>query len=103
MQHSVGNMDAKDAIEKLISTLTKEGQDRYCLSCHKAILFLRLAGSRKSLRFAARDQVGFRIDASHLIIEDLQTRAVRGKYSWLEIESVAAGEPESENRDLFQG
>jgi hypothetical protein len=55
------------------------------------------------LRFQAQDRVGFRFEPGFLIVEDVRTLAVRRKVSWEQIESVTAGEPESDNAELFQG
>lgn len=97
------NMDSQDAISRLSGALIKEGQDRYRLARGKTILFVRLLGARTTIRFAAGDSVVFRIDAENLTVEDLSTHAMRSAFPWHRIESVAAGEPESENSDLFQG
>jgi hypothetical protein len=102
-KHRAGQMDSQDAISRLSGALIKEGQDRYRLARGKTVLLLRLLGARTSIRFAARDHVVFRMDAAKLTVEDLRTHAMRKTFSWDRIESVAAGEPESENSDLFQG
>ena len=96
-------MNVQDAIQELRGVLAREGQDRYCLPCHKAVLFVRLLGGRKPIRFSNDDGVAFRFDALSLTIEDRRTRATRNTYQWSRIESIVAGEPESDNRDLFQG
>ena len=96
-------MDAQDAMDRLSGALIKEGQDRYRLKCVKTILFVRLVGARTSIRFAARDRVLFKIDPASLTVEDLKTHGIRNKFPWNLVESVAAGEPESDNSDLFQG
>lgn len=97
-------MNAQDAINRLSGALIKEGQpDRYRFACGKTVLLVRLLGTRTPIRFAARDRVAFRIDAANFTVEDLRTHAIRNAFPWNRIESVAAGEPESENSDLFQG
>jgi hypothetical protein len=96
-------MNVQDAIQQLGSVLAKEGQIRYCLPCHKAVLFVRLLGARKPIRFTTGDGVTFRFDTLTLTVEDLRTHAIRHAYPWNRIVSVVAGEPESDNRDLFQG
>jgi hypothetical protein len=96
-------MNAQDAMRRLSGTLTKVGPDRYRLACGKAALFVRLLGARTPVRFAARDHLLFRIDAENLTIEDRRTHAILNAFPWYRIESVAAGEPESDNSDLFQG
>jgi hypothetical protein len=98
-----GRVDAQDAISRLSGTLLEEGQGRYSLARGKTILFVRLLGTRTSIRFTARDRVVFRIDPLSLTVEDLRTHGIRNRFPWNRIESVAAGELESENSDLFQG
>jgi hypothetical protein len=96
-------MNVQDAMRQLTGTLVKMGQDRYYFACGRAVLLVRLVGARTLVRFVARDRVAFRIDAVNLTIEDLRTCAIRRKFVWDKIECVAAGEPESDNSDLFQG
>ena len=98
-----GNMNVQDAMIRLSGTLITEGQDRYRLIGGKTVLFIRLLGTRTSIRFAPRDHIAIRIDAANLTVEDLRTHAIRNTFPWSQIESVAAGEIESENSDLFQG
>jgi hypothetical protein len=96
-------MNVQDAIRELSGVLTNQGPDRYCLPCPKAVLSLRLCGSRKPIRYTSADQVAFRIDPLSLTVEDLKTRAIRNRFPWNRIVSAVAGEPESDNHDLFQG
>lgn len=96
-------MNVQDAIRELSGVLTKEGPDRYFLPCPKAVLLLRLVGSRKLIRYTSQDHVAFRLDPLSLTVEDLKTRAIRNRFPWNRIASALAGEPESDNHDLFQG
>lgn len=96
-------MKMQDAMGRLSGMLINEEQDRYRFVCGKAALYVRLLGTRTSVVFAARDRVAFRIDAANLTVEDLRSHAVRRTFPWDRIECVAAGEPESDNNDLFQG
>ena len=96
-------MNPQDAMRRLSGTLIKVGPDRYRLACGKAALFVRLLGVRAPVRFAARDRLCFRIDVENLTVEDRRTHAILTVFPWNRIESVAAGEPESDNSDLFQG
>ena len=98
-----GHVDAQDAISRLRGTLIEEGQGRYGLARGKTILFVRLLGATTSIRFAARDRVVFRLDPTNLTVEDRRTHGIRKTFPWIRVESVAAGELESENSDLFQG
>ena len=96
-------MNIQSAMGQLTGTLMGDGQDRYHFTCKKVVLFVRLVGVRAPIRFAARDHVAFRIDAENFTVEDLRTCVARRTFPWNRIESVAAGEPESDNSDLFQG
>ena len=96
-------MNLQKAMGQLTGTLMGDGQDRYHFACDKVVLFVRLVGMRAPIRFAARDHVAFRIDAENFTVEDLRTCIARRTFPWNRIESVAAGEPESDNSDLFQG
>lgn len=98
-----GYMDSQDAIHQLSGALIKEGHDRYRFAHGKTVLLVKLLGTRTPIRFATCDRVVFRIDAANLTVEDLKTHTMRNAFPWNRIESVAAGEPESENSDLFQG
>ena len=96
-------MNMQEVMRRVGGTMIKEGQDRYCFASGKIVLVVRLVGGQTPVRFVPRDRVAFRIDAVNLTVEDLKTHAVRGKFSLDRIESVATGEPESDNSDLFQG
>ena len=96
-------MNAQDAMRELRGTLIQEGPDRYRLTGGKTVLSVRLLGALTPIRFAPRDHVALRIDEANLIVEDLGTHAIRKAFPWSRIESVVAGEPESDNSDLFQG
>jgi hypothetical protein len=96
-------MTAQDAIQRLEPALTKDKAGRYCFACRKAALFVRLRGRLAPSRFAARDKMGFRTDELGLTVEELNTGVVRKQFSWMQIESLIAGEPETDNGALFQG
>jgi len=96
-------MNIQMAMGHLTGTLMGDGQDRYHFACDKVVLFVRLVGARAPIRFASRDHVAFRINAENLTVEDLRTCVIRRTFPWNRIESMAAGEPESDNSDLFQG
>jgi hypothetical protein len=99
----VGRISVQDAMGQLSGTLLKRGQDLYCFPCRKAVLFVKLVGARTLVRFAAHDELAFRIDTANLTVENLRTRTVLRTFAWDRIESVAMGEPESDNSYLFQG
>lgn len=96
-------MTAQEAIDRLEPALTKDQGGRYCFCCRKASVVMRLEGGARAVRFAPRDQVGFRTDDRMLTVEELKTGAVRMQVAWKQIESLAAGEPEIDNGVLFQG
>ena len=96
-------MTAQEAIDRLEPALSKDENGCYRFACRKASLVLRLLDKRVPLRFAPRDQVGFRTDDRALTVEELHTGVVRMQFAWKQIESLAAGEPEIDNGPLFQG
>ncbi len=96
-------MDVRETMENLGGALKGEGDGWYRFACPKAVLLIRPVGSRTHVQFRARDHVGFRVDQLYLCVEDLGTKAVRMRFRWDSIESIAAGEPECENSELFQG
>ena len=96
-------MTPQEAIDRLEPALMKDRGGRYCFCCRKASVVVRLLGAAGPLRFAPRDDVGFRTDDRMLTVEELRTGAVRMQFAWKQIESLAAGEPEMDNGVLFQG
>ena len=84
-------MKIQEAMGRLTGTLMEDGQHRYRFACSKVVLFVRLVGARAPIRFAAREQVAFRIDAENLTVEDLMTRVVAehfpgiGLKAWLPV------------------
>jgi hypothetical protein len=90
-------------MERLEGGMRRDDANRYVFACRKALLLIRLVGARVPLRFDAGDQVAFRIDALALTVEELLTGRARCHFAWELVESIAAGEPETDNRDLFQG
>jgi hypothetical protein len=96
-------MTAQDAIQLLEPALAKDKAGRYCFACRKVSLFVRLRGMLAPSRFSARDKIGFRTDDLGLTVEELTTGIVRKQFSWKQIESLIAGEPETDNGALFQG
>ncbi|MBV8846362.1 MAG: hypothetical protein JO307_26450 [Bryobacterales bacterium] len=83
--------------------LLEDGHQRYRLPCRKAFLLARLCGCHNPMRFTARDNVRFRMDERGLTVEALKTGAEVITLAWPLVESVAAGEPETDNGPLFQG
>lgn len=66
-------------------------------------MLVKFRDSRATKLFSAADRVSFRIDDLGIAVTDLRTGAVRELLLWQEIETLAAGEPETSNGMLFQG
>ena len=96
-------MTFQDATDHLRVLLLQDGAETYRFPCRKAFLLARIAGTSKPLRFKARDDVRFRIDERGLTVETLRNGAVLTRLSWALVESLAVGEPETDNGLLFQG
>ena len=64
---------------------------------------VQLQPRRLPVLFTARDNVRVRIDEDGLTVEKLNTGAVYRQFAWKQVESLAAGEPETDNGPLFQG
>ena len=96
-------MNFQEACLRLKCLLSEDGDQRYRLPCRKAFLLARLCGCQNPVRFTARDNVCFRMDERGLTVEQLKTGAVVTTLAWALVESLAAGEPETENGPLFQG
>lgn len=96
-------MTALEAATRLDHALTKDPAGRYSFMCKKAFVMVKLFGKADRLRFAARDRLAFRAEDAWLVIERCDTGAVHRKFSWDQIECLAAGEAETDNGSLFQG
>jgi len=96
-------MTLQDGIGRLEPALTRHNNDQYRFACRKALLKLWLVGYKAPVRFSVQDKVGFRIDDRGLGVVELTTGAVRKQYAWAQVQSLAAGEPETDSGSLFQG
>jgi hypothetical protein len=96
-------MTIGDAVDRLGPTLAKDAAGRYLFACKKAFVLVKLYGKPARFRFAARDQVAFRITGNCLTIEKQATGVVQRSFAWDEIECICAGEPEKDDGTLFQG
>jgi hypothetical protein len=96
-------MKIDDAINDLKYSLAKDDSGAYRLPCRKAFLQMKVRGAPAPFRFTTRDKVRFRIDKHGLLVEGLRGGEVRAWFAWKEIESIAAGEPETDSGLLFQG
>ena len=95
-------MNVCDAITNLQVSLTKDAAGTYRLPCRKAFMKISLQGVSHPLLFNARDDTRFRLDQQGLTIEQITT-GVGYQFAWKDIESLAIGEPETDNGPLFQG
>ncbi len=96
-------LTAAEASDRLSWALIKDEDGRYRFACRKALVTIKIYGARDRVRFCARDKVTFRIDPATLTVEQIDTGVIRSQYAWDQIECLAAGEPETDCRDLFQG
>jgi len=96
-------MTAQQGVERLEPALTKDARDRYCFICPKVFVMLRMLGRRAPLKFVARDRLAFRINTLGITVEEVETGRVRMRFTWGQVEALAAGERETENGALFQG
>jgi hypothetical protein len=96
-------MNAHNAICALTFSLTKDATGKYRLPSRKVFLKVRLLGFADAVQFTTRDNVAFQIDECGLTVKGLKTGSVRSHFGWTDIESIVAGEPESDNTPLFQG
>jgi hypothetical protein len=96
-------MQLAEVIKRLEPALMKDSQGRYCLICKKASVIFKLRGHPCRLRFVAHDKIAFRTDDQGLTVEQFETGVVQRRVLWDDIECLMAGEPESDNRSLFQG
>jgi hypothetical protein len=96
-------MNLKEATDTLQISLIREQSGTYLLPCQKVFLKVQLQGRSLPVQFTAKDEVRFRIDEDGLTVEKLKTGAVYRQFAWKQVESLAAGEPETDNGPLFQG
>lgn len=96
-------MTIDEAVVRLGPTLARDSSGRYSFACKKAFVLVKLYGNPARFRFAARDQVAFRVTGASLTIEKQATGAVQRTFLWDEIECICAGEPEKDDGTLFQG
>jgi hypothetical protein len=96
-------MTFREATDDLQFSLTRDRAGIYHLPCPKAFLKVKIRGTPLSLRFAERDKYCFRLEEEGLTIERKKTGTVYVRLKWEQIESLAAGEPETDSGLLFQG
>lgn len=96
-------MTREQAMETLGAALVTDASGRFSFTCRKTLVRIKIRGRSAPLLFHKRDQVTFRIGPEALIIEKSQRLTMRKSLDWAELESVSAGEPETDNGSLFQG
>ncbi len=96
-------MQAYEAAERLQGALARDPYGRYAFACKNAIVTLRVRGNPEPLRYGWRDKVAFRTEPHALAFEHADSGTVRMQFQWDDLESLAAGEPETADGSLFQG
>jgi hypothetical protein len=96
-------MTREQGVETLGAALVTDASGRFLFACRKAFVRIRIRGRSAPFLFRKRDQVAFRVGAQALIIERIEGFTMKKCLDWAELESVSAGEPETDNGSLFQG
>jgi hypothetical protein len=96
-------MRADEAEKRLAGALAKDSYGRYVFACKNAIVTVRLRGESEPLRYGLHDRVVFRTAPHALAVEHLETGATSIQFRWEDLETLAAGEPETADGSLFQG
>lgn len=96
-------MTPAEACTRLDHALARDTAGRYSFMCKKAFVMVKLFGKPDRLRFAAREHLAFRAEDGWLVIERCDTGALHRRFTWDEIECLAAGEAETDSGSLFQG
>lgn len=96
-------MTREQAAETLGAALITDASGRFSFACRKAIVRIKVRGRSAPFLFRKCDHVAFRVAVQALIIERIENFAVKKCLDWAELESLSAGEPETDNGSLFQG
>jgi hypothetical protein len=96
-------MTREQAVETLGAALVTDVSGRFSFACRKTLVRIKMRGRSAPFLFRKCDQVAFRIGAQALIIERIERFTMKKCLDWAELESVSAGEPETDNGSLFQG
>lgn len=96
-------MTPQEAEQRLTNALVKDPAGRYSICCKKQIVLVRVRGISKCYRFGLRDHVSFRTEMDCLVIEQDGSGTPKRRFEWEQIESLLAGEPETDHGTLFQG
>ncbi len=96
-------MTSDQALTHLGTALIRDREGTFRFACPKALVSIKILGKPGCQRFAAKDRVAFRIDEKELTIEHTDTGMAWHRFPWEQIETLAAGEPETDSGSLFQG
>jgi hypothetical protein len=96
-------MTREQAVETLGGALVTDASGRFSFACRKALVLIKVRGRSAPFLFRKCDRVAFRVGPQALIIERTERFTILKCLDWAELESVAAGEPETDNGSLFQG
>lgn len=96
-------MTREQVVEILGAGLARDTSGRFSFACRKALVRIKIRGRSAPFLFRSCDQVAFRIGEQALIIERIEHFTMKKCLDWTELESVSAGEPETDNGGLFQG
>lgn len=83
--------------------MVADASGRFSFACRKAFVRIKIRGRSAPFLFHKCDKVTFRIGTEALIIEKGQDFTMKKCLDWAKLESVSAGEPETDNGSLFQG
>ena len=96
-------MTSDEALSHLGTALIRDSEGKFRFACVKALVSIKLLGNPGCQRFAAKDRVAFRLDQNALTIERLDTGMPWRRFTWEQIDTLTAGEPETDSGSLFQG
>ena len=96
-------MTSDEALYHLGTALIRDSEGKFRFACVKALVSIKLFSKRECQRFAAKDRVAFRLDPNALTVERLDTGLPCRRFAWDEIDTLTAGEPETDSGSLFQG
>jgi hypothetical protein len=96
-------MKREQALPHLEIALAVCPNGKWSFCNEKALIRIKMVGRERPFVFRKRDKVAFRIENQGLIVENLKHPRSSRSLAWEKIEGILAGEPEAENKRLFQG
>jgi hypothetical protein len=94
---------SEEGVRRLEPALRRDAAGAFHFACVKALVSIKLRGHHGCRRFCAKDHVVFVADGNALTIQYKETGVMRCRFPWDQIETLAAGEPETDSGSLFQG